>query len=101
MALLMRITTTHAHDCMKNGAMPIPMILRTISHLNRNIPDLKCMKCDGSEKCAIWMHSDTVCASTVAKAEPLMPQPNTKMKSHASTTFTPTEINIIIIDLRG
>ena len=97
----MRITTTQAHDCMKNGAMPMPMIFLIMSHLNRNIPLRKRRKLSGRVKCTICIDNDTSWAMIVASAEPLIPHLKTKMKRAASTTFTPTDTSITDIDLRG
>ena len=97
----MMMLTPHAATFIRNGAIPIEVILRMMYPRRCIQPFSKCTTCFGLKK---WLITNTALTNieiTVAIAAPWMPKPNPKMKIGSRITFSTTPIRIVYIDFCG
>ena len=99
--LFTTITTAEAQRCSRNEAIPIEKILPTTDACKRKIPRSNRMKLPREEKWMSETERAATWASTVAAAEPRIPQPNPKMNSGLSRQFNTTAVSIIVMALLG
>ena len=78
-----------------------PAIIENDRACKRKIPRSNRMKLPREEKWMSETESAAAWASTVAAAEPRIPQPNPKMNSGLSRQFNTTAVSIIVMALLG
>ena len=73
----------------------------TRSRCNPYMPFRKCNSSDFLEKCQSSQTREMTCEMTVAQAEPLMPQPQEKMKRGFRAQLMTTEARVAYIAILG
>ena len=94
------VTIPRSGGC-KIGARPIDIIAFTIFQSNTKAARRKRTNELREQKWLNVIINDIACEITVAKAEPLIPSPNLKIKSGFSIRFIATAVRIIRIDFCG